>query len=1043
MLRAFNLLFSTRIMSVLLLVFAISMAVGTFLEQIYTTATAKALVYEASWFETVMVLLILCFIGNIGKYRLWKKEKWPLLIFHLAFVWIFIGGAISRYVGFEGMMSIREGATSEQIISDKTFIKLQVSKDNRIRAYETPYLLAPLHIGFRGRFKFEEDILRLKVIDYVPSAREVFIERSGAEPFLKIVTTAAQGRVENYLERGHSKNFGMLSISFAGHSGPNTLQIYEENGKLYLISPLEGSYTIMATGARGHIQKGVPSELHLRALYQVGSVQWVIPEPVRYGILKYTSAPKSQQENFPDAITAEISSGDLSKTLTFFGKKGQLDMNGQILLGDKQISIGYGSTLMHTPFAIRLNRFELERYPGSSSPSSFASELTLIDGDREQNSRVFMNNVIDYKGYRFFQSGYDPDAKGTHLSVNHDYWGTFISYMGYVLLALGMFLTLFWRGTRFWKLKRTLLEASGKKALFLIFLLPFFTSIQAQHRPSSAKRIELEKLIGSYPQVPKAHLDKFSRWLVQDQGGRIKPIHTMALELLRKIYKQDHIGAWSALQWMLAIHQDPTLWTQAPFIKVGNKSGDKLLKVTKADKHNYTSLMDLYHFEPATGQVDFILQRDYEQAFSKSPAQRDEYDKALIDLNERVGIISGILQGQYLRVFPIPKDPEHTWTGWMRADMKIDTTALEMLNEYFVALAQAQKSGRWQEADQRLEKIGHYQQRYGHEIMPSPSKVEAEIFYNNTNIFYRAMLAYALLGTLLLLLAFARLFFFSSLMRVSSRVLILLMGLTFLTHAFGLGLRWYISGHAPWSNGYESAVFISWCMIMAGWIFYRKTNLFIPSIAALSATALLGVAHGNLMSPEVTHLVPVLKSYWLMVHVAIITSSYGFFAVGGFLGLTVLILYILQAFAKRSISENAIKELTLINEMTLMVGLFLLTIGTFLGGVWANESWGRYWSWDPKETWAFISVMVYAFVLHMRLVPGLRGIFAFNFASILSLASIVMTYFGVNYYLSGLHSYAKGDPVPIPRWIYYAVFSVFLIAVMARYQIRKLSGRGK
>lgn len=1037
--RAFNLLFSTRTMAALLVVFALSMALGTFLEEIYNTATAKALIYEASWFETIMLLLLLCFIGNIRRYRLWKREKWPLLVFHLAFVWIFIGGAISRYFGFEGMMSIRQGATSEQITSDKTFIKLQISQGNRARAYQVPYLLAPLHNGFQGTFKFEKDLFKLKIINYVPGARELFIQEAKGNLWLKIVTTSNQGRVENYLMQGHLKKIGALAIGFGKDFASDVVKIYEQKGKLYLLSPFEVNYTTMATGARGLIKKGLPSELRFRTLYQMGTIQWVVPDPPRRGSLQYVSAPKAEQDKLPDAITAQISSGDLSKTLSFFGKKGQLELNGQLLLGDKQISLGYGSILMRTPFALRLNRFELEYYPGSLSPSSYASELTLIDGTIQKDKRVFMNNVLDYKGYRFFQSGFDQDAKGTHLSVNYDRWGTALSYIGYAMLALGMFATLFWPGTRFWKLRRSL-KAFGQKPLFLLWLPLLSLNTQAQHLPSS-RAIELEKLIKSYPKVPKAHLDKFSSCVVQDQKGRIKPIHTMALELLRKIYKQNQIGPWSATQWMLAIHQNPIPWMQAPFIKVERKAGAKLLQITHADKNNATSLMNLYRSDPASGQVRFILQSDYDLAFSKSAAQRNEYDKAIIDLNERVGIISGILQGQYLRLFPIPEDPNRSWSGWMRSDMKVDQKALEMLNGYFVALGQGQKSGHWQQADQWIEKIRGYQQRYGHEIVPSASKIKAEIFYNDANIFYKAMIVYAFSGFLLLLVAFGRLFFTLRLIGLLSQIISAIVALVFFVHAFGLGLRWYISGHAPWSNGYESAVFISWCIVLVGWIFHRRGNLFILAVASLSTTALLGVAHGNLMSPEVTNLVPVLKSYWLMIHVAVITSSYGFFAVGGFLGLTVLILCSLPSFSKRFASQNVVRELTVINEMSLTVGLFLLTIGTFLGGVWANESWGRYWSWDPKETWAFISVMVYAFVLHMRLIPGLRGVFAFNFASILSLFSIIMTYFGVNYYLSGLHSYAKGDPIPIPLWIYYSIFFIFFIAFTARYPMRKLFKR--
>ena len=307
-------------------------------------------------------------------------------------------------------------------------------------------------------------------------------------------------------------------------------------------------------------------------------------------------------------------------------------------------------------------------------------------------------------------------------------------------------------------------------------------------------------------------------------------------------------------------------------------------------------------------------------------------------------------------------------------------------------------------------------------------------------IFYIIIYFYFILGIVLLFLAFTQIFFPFRGLYVLSLYFSWFLFTIFIYQTFGLILRWYISGHAPWSNSFESAVSISCSMLLAGFFLSRNGNIFLPSVTCLFAAGFLMIAHGNLMNPELTHLVPILKSFWLVIHVAVIISSYGFLSTGAFLGVIVLIFFIFKGrvgdFYRETI-EKQILELTKINEMALTVGLFLLTGGTFQGGVWANESWGNYWSWDPKETWSIISIIVYSFVLHMRLVPEITGVFSFNLASLLSISSIIMTYFGVNYYLSGMHSYAKGYPIPVTSWIYYAIFFIFIIAISAYYKKNK------
>jgi cytochrome c-type biogenesis protein CcsB len=252
----------------------------------------------------------------------------------------------------------------------------------------------------------------------------------------------------------------------------------------------------------------------------------------------------------------------------------------------------------------------------------------------------------------------------------------------------------------------------------------------------------------------------------------------------------------------------------------------------------------------------------------------------------------------------------------------------------------------------------------------------------------------------------------------------------------GLISRWYISGHAPWSDAYESMIYVAWATMAFGVMLGKKNYLTFASTAFVTAMILM-IAHWNWMDPSIGNLQPVLNSYWLMIHVAIIVGSYGPFTLGMILGVISLLLMIMTNSKNSAKMKLNVKELTIINEMALTVALVMFTIGNFLGGMWANESWGRYWGWDPKETWALISIMVYAFVIHMRLIPGLRSRFGFNLASILAFASIMMTYFGVNFYLAGLHSYAKDDQEISITYILTALSIVAVLSVLAYAKYKK------
>jgi cytochrome c-type biogenesis protein CcsB len=343
-----------------------------------------------------------------------------------------------------------------------------------------------------------------------------------------------------------------------------------------------------------------------------------------------------------------------------------------------------------------------------------------------------------------------------------------------------------------------------------------------------------------------------------------------------------------------------------------------------------------------------------------------------------------------------------------------------------------------------IAELHRYQQKNGGEIFPSRTKIKAELLLNKLDIFSRLGKLYGLLGIVFLGLLFTSVFKPNLDLKWPFRIAFGLLSFGFIMHTVGLGLRWYVSGRAPWSNGYESMIYIAYTTTLAGLIFARKSFGGLAATSILSATILM-VAGLSWLDPEITPLVPVLKSYWLTIHVSMEAGSYGFLMLGAIIGVLNLLLMIFRNKKNEKNADRIIKEMTYISEMTLIGGLFMISIGTYLGGVWANESWGRYWGWDAKETWALVTILVYSFILHMRFIPGMRSAYAFNVASLIGWASVMMTYFGVNYYLSGLHSYAAGDPIPIPPFVYYTVFTLITICLLAwwrnqHYQKVKLSG---
>jgi len=672
----------------------------------------------------------------------------------------------------------------------------------------------------------------------------------------------------------------------------------------------------------------------------------------------------------------------------------------------------------HTfPFEMELVKFTLTRYPGSASPSSFESELVVYVDGKTRNEKVFMNNVLDIKGYRFFQASYDKDEMGTILSVKKDVAGRNVTYAGYILLVAGFIFCISGRNSRFRQLSRRLKEMSIKAKSATVIV--WFILISAIAIPADAQQ-SMSGAVQKFS-IPKEHAEKFGALPVLSNSGRIMPINTFSSEILRKVHKSDKFGQLNSDQFLLSLLAMPDMWARIPLIKLSNKDLAMFFNLSPKECA-YIELFD--------SNGNYKLQEKLEIAYNKPPADRNRFDKDLMKFDEQVNIVNQLFNYQLLNIFPKENDPNNKWyspgddiSSFSGQDSAFIANVFIWYSE---ALQNGMKTGNWQEADKVLGLVARYQQKRNNTIDVNPKRIATEVKYNRLEIFRWSKIGYLSLGGLLLVFSFMQLF---RRRKWQSSLLLLLetaIAAVFCYHTFGMGMRWYIAGHAPWSNSYETMVYISWAMIFAGLIFVRRSVLAF-ALATLFGGIVLFVSSLNWMDPEISPLVPVLKSPWLMIHVSVIMAAYGFFGISCLIGLTNLI--ILSARTNNNQITGRIRELTIINEMSLIIGIALMTIGTFLGAVWANVSWGRYWGWDAKETWALITVIVYAIVIHLRLVKRWDNLWIFNLMSIVAFASVMMTYFGVNYFLSGMHSY--GQTGSMDNVLVYMLLIVALLALLA------------
>ncbi len=520
---------------------------------------------------------------------------------------------------------------------------------------------------------------------------------------------------------------------------------------------------------------------------------------------------------------------------------------------------------------------------------------------------------------------------------------------------------------------------AGYAMLFVgLLLLPF--------QRGSRFRTLLDKLkwLSVFLLLPLGEVQAQADWgrlQVQNPNGRIEPLDTYCRTLTRKIHHSETVNDVGAVDFILGLMREPAYWNAQPILYQPNEE----IQESLGKQGRFVSPDDLMDAEGR-----YVLQEEIDRIYHTPSQLLDKRQKDLLKLDERLNILLSIQQGGMLRLLPLP-DAEQQRRLSSEADGFV-----------FV------------ETD---------------EPPMSDVQVSLELLYNRLKPFSVAAFAYLGVGLLLLLMVFFLLGHRPHpMLQRAGCCLVGIIFLSFVVHTAGLMVRWYIGGQAPWSNAYESMVYAAWCTLGGSLLFARRSQITL-ALGAFFAGVLLLVSHLNWMDPVITPLVPVLQSYWLMIHVAVIMSGYGFFFISFLLGLVSLVLMLLP---HPSLQINQkIEEMAIVNEICLILGLCLMTAGTFLGAIWANEAWGRYWGWDPKETWALITILTYAAITHARILPKWNRPFVLSTMSVFGFSTVLMTYLGVNCFFGGMHSYGNAH-APLEVWVFAVLYlCILLICILA------------
>jgi len=629
------------------------------------------------------------------------------------------------------------------------------------------------------------------------------------------------------------------------------------------------------------------------------------------------------------------------------------------------------SSTLELPFTLRLDRFVTDYYTGTNTAADYISHVTVNDKGKEFHAVISMNNILKYRGFRFYQASYDADGKGTVLSISYDPYGIAVTYAGYIMLFASMLWLLVSKSGNFRRLIKTL-------SVIALLFIPL--TVKSQRTLTEVEAKAFGQLSMSYQ-------------------GRLTPLDTYAKDFTLKISGKKTYKGFNAVQVLSGWLFFPEEWQEEKMLKIKDKEIRRLLSGSGGGLLRYS---------------DFFISGAFKLSYANLPLQH----KGMKEADEKIGLLTSLQTGGALRLFPHGND-------WLSpADALSDLPEDERLfvMHYFSLLGKALENGEHEEALRLIDKLSVYQQKKSDKGAISALRNRMEIFYNRFD-------AAAILFKINVFVGLLAFFFFVRFLLTGRKVkfitvlayIQIIHSLAFLTLTFAL--RWYISGHIPLSNGYETMIFVSLCIMVFTVLLARvKTSIpqspnpsitrkdFIPAVGLLLSGLTLLVASLGAMNPAITQLVPVLQSPWLSIHVSLIMISYsllGFIFFNGVMGLTVH-LKRTDSNTGRGASFNPTilqSKLQTLSLILLYPALFTLAGGIFVGAIWANVSWGRYWGWDPKEVWALITMMVYSLAMHSQSLKIFRRPIFFHIYSVIAFLTVIMTYFGVNMFFGGMHSY--------------------------------------
>lgn len=650
--------------------------------------------------------------------------------------------------------------------------------------------------------------------------------------------------------------------------------------------------------------------------------------------------------------------------------------------GEQQTSFTDSKGISHQlPFSITLNQFEIIYYKGTLAPMDFISHISVADKDchRQIQGKVSMNHIFSYQHYRFYQSGYSEDNEGSVFSVSHDPYGIGITYAGYTLLLLSTVFFFFSPQSRF----RQLLKSPLLHRSLTVILLLFAFSLNSNFLKANSTSPKV---------LPREVAEHFGDLYIL-YNNRICPLQTFARDFTVKLYGSSSYKGLTPEEVLTGWLFYYDSWKNEPIIRIKSNEARKLLEIegNYARLKDYISTINEYKLEKMMNHI-----RSGEQVTDK---------RGIEEADEKFNIINLVCTGAMMKIFPCRNIAGKTLEWYSQSDQ----LPQDMDNDKWVFIRKSMSyvnemivMKKYNDACLLLEKIKKYQQKECDGLLPADNKFKAEKIYNQFDYSKSVAMACICIG-LICFIYYCHCM--ASQKRTSRKAIIILNILLWIVFTYlsaAICLRGYVSNHLPLSNGFETMQFMAWCTLLLTFLLQRKFAMLLPFGFLLCGLTLMVSMLGE-SNPQITQLMPVLQSPLLSIHVVVIMIAYSLLAFIMLNGVTAVILHQSQKECKEQI-----ERLQIISQIILYPAIFLLAIGIFIGAVWANVSWGRYWGWDPKEVWALITMLVYALALHPRSLPWFHRTMFFHVFCITAFITVLITYFGVNFLLGGMHSYANG-----------------------------------